>query len=173
MNYKGTARFAAVAAVLAVAISAQAFTIDVSSVGKWAIVGANLNTSETVIFQSTSVVAPVFVTNDTSVVNAAPPTPGVGLLDDGAGNSITYSITFDSASGNFNGVSASGTWNYVAGTGFYAGLVGGGTITENYDGSSGLSLGTVVGDLRAVPEPASMAAMGLGIVGLIARRRRK
>ncbi len=67
-----------------------------------------------------------------------------------------------------------GTWTWVGGTAAYATVTGGtGTYSATYNAADGnFSSTTIAGNLDAVPEPASMAVVGIGLLGL-ARRRRK
>jgi len=80
---------------------------------------------------------------------------------------------------SFSGItsSISGTWSFLSGTGGYAGIAGGtGTWSASYIslGAAGnFSTTSFVGDLTVVPEPASMAALVMGLGMIAARRRRK
>lgn len=67
----------------------------------------------------------------------------------------------------------SGTWSYVSGTGVYAGYAGGGSYSINYNAlDDEFASTTVVGELQAVPEPASMVALSMGALALLRRRKK-
>ncbi|HTQ10290.1 MAG TPA: PEP-CTERM sorting domain-containing protein [Fimbriimonadaceae bacterium] len=166
-------RIGALVAVFGAVIgSAGAFSIDVISVGT-VVFGANAVYNENVIFQTTGTPMPDFTTDTYSIVNNPPPDPGSGLFDDGAGDTMSVTLVLNNVSGNANGVSGDGIWNYTGGTGAYAGLTGAGTFAFNIDTSSSVSNSSFIGDLEPVPEPASMIALGLGIAGFVAKRRRR
>lgn len=165
-------RILVLAAVSAVAVSAHAFTIDVVSIGVAPNTLPNINFTENVVFQTASIAVPVFTTNNWYAVNIVPPVSGAGLFDDGAGNSLAYNLTIDSASTNQGMVSGSGTWDYTGGTGAYAGLAGGGTFGFSIQTTTDASYSTWVGQLNAVPEPTSMGLLGLGALALVRRRRK-
>ena len=70
--------------------------------------------------------------------------------------------------------SISGTWSFLSSTGAYSVITGGtGTWSASYSRVSTFSQTTFVGDFEAVPEPASIAVVATGLVGLATRRRRK
>jgi uncharacterized membrane protein len=67
-------------------------------------------------------------------------------------------------------------WVITGGTGVFEGDTGyaalTGTITLTSP-TTGVSSGTYAGALTAVPEPATFAILGAGIIGLAAMRRRR
>ncbi|RYG24125.1 PEP-CTERM sorting domain-containing protein [bacterium] len=117
-------------------------------------------------------------------------TGGVGLLSDwtldetsqfgsvtGGNGGFIFSYTLGSSSTAGGSKSWSGTWTLVSGDGNYAGYTGTGTFSAtilylNVPDLSGPQSFGLAGELQAVPEPASMAALGLGAVALLKRRRK-
>jgi hypothetical protein len=101
----------------------------------------------------------------------------------------TDNLVFDTeltafAPGGPTNVSLAGVWEYDAGlsTGIFANLAGSGTysqsllVTKSWDRSEDVSglVGTqFVGELNAVPEPASLAVLGIGVAAIVRRRRNR
>lgn len=155
-----TLRLAAVAAVLGAALSANAFVITVT--GDYT--GGISNPSLTVTSEQSNLVglenfavytlqAPV--TGTTSTINLDFKSASNTLLLSGQGFAVTSGTT-----------SFAGTW-----TGTYTGdaTITSGTYSGTYDKSGKFSI-AVAGE--PVPEPASMAALGIGAVALLRRRRK-
>lgn len=69
-------------------------------------------------------------------------------------------------------VSANGSWKYVSGTGTYSNQKGSGTFGLTYTPGINLQQSTFTGSLQAVPEPASLAVLGLGAMALVRKRRK-
>ncbi|RYG26563.1 PEP-CTERM sorting domain-containing protein [bacterium] len=93
----------------------------------------------------------------------------------GAGGSLSFDYEWTTATLLGGTQSLVGTWAMTGGTGTYAGLTGEGTLTTNHDLTNGYpspSFTTFRGQLEAVPEPASMAALGLGAAAILKRRKR-
>ncbi len=68
-----------------------------------------------------------------------------------------------------------GTWTAVSGLGSYQGVTGGGlfsTVINLLSGSVPPSYSVFQGEIEAVPEPATIAALALGCSVLLGRRRR-
>lgn len=158
--------------VVGAAISAQAFTFSLISVGTF-VPGANFTTAENVVFQiSPGVLNTLAVTGN--VVNPGPvQTLASTATYTGGADSLTISYVTSPVVFTPGNASYSGMWTYLGGTGAYAGLAGGGTMTVQFNSNLGnLSTHSVTGDLdSAVPEPASMAVLGLGAVALLRRRK--
>ena len=177
MKPRRSSRAPLVAALLllaaAIPAAASASLIRVDSGGDSTSSDLSITQNETVLAQSVDPFPPLLTA--TVEYNI------VGLLI-GEPRVATYTGTTDTLVLNLqNGVNEdpigrviSGDWVYAGGTGSYAGLQGVGrwTIVRNPDDSEGLIVRTtVVGDLRPVPEPASIAALGLGALALLRRRR--
>lgn len=154
------------------AVAAHAFTIDIVSAGK-VTAGATVDFHELVLLQVTSVPLPLFTNVDYSIVNNTPPQPGLGSFSNGTGDSLLFNQMLDSVSSSPTSVSGSGTWVYTGGTGAYAGLAGLGTFAFTINTTTNASYSTFSGSLDAVPEPGSMALLGLGVAAVAGRRLRK
>lgn len=165
---RATLTFGILCAALA---QASAFHIDIISVGT-VTSGANVTFTENVIFQNTSIVMPAFTTDTYSIVNNVPPQPGNGIFSNGSGDSMLFNLILNNVSANGPGVAGDGSWTYTGGTGAYVNLVGGGTFTFNLNTVTLASNSTFIGELTPVPEPATMAAVGLGAAALLRRRRK-
>jgi len=101
---------------------------------------------------------------------------GSGAYTDPGGDVLDFSFVLNPASGVIkdDSLSIDGDWSYTGGTLGYANKVGGGTIALNFltNGSPIAESGTLFSGQLA-PEPAPFAAIGVGVIGLLARRRRK
>ncbi len=166
-------RASLLAAALGAALSAQAVTILLVSQGTGQNVGPNFVQNENVLTQIGGY-GPLSTLVLTSVTGPVP-IAGTGVYS-GAGGTLNFSYSLTSLSVLGLSQSVSGTWNYTGGTGTYANQVGSGTlaatITPKLNGAVGFDTGTVFGgSLNPVPEPASMAVLGLGAAALIRRRK--
>lgn len=84
----------------------------------------------------------------------------------------TTSVVYQSTYGFY---SVAGTWNYTSGTGSYAGLAGSGTFAATItplNGSLQIDLKSMNGNLQAAPEPVSLGAVAIGLIGLVVRKRK-
>lgn len=160
-------------AVMAVALAAHAVSVNIVSVGTFTEDPMNSD----------------IVTQDENVLYsslAGLPVPGSTLHVDGMLNPYVFTATYSSANGDLVldfmfenqvvggiGVSTdSGTWSYKSGTGSFANLSGGGSYSINYNGlADNYSSTSIVGNVEAVPEPASIAALGVGAIALMRRRK--
>lgn len=173
-------RILAIGAAIVTAVSAQAFSISVVSAGTYSINGTGYTTSENVVYQATSNSAPNFDFMNMNATYNNASNPGLGMTgtsaftQTSAMNSMVVNLVSDSfiVDTNANTSTVKGSWTYVSGTGAYAGLAGSGNFSASYNGNlhSG-SFTSFVGSLQAAPEPTSIAAVALGLAGLLLRKR--
>ena len=164
-------KLAAVALVSSSVALSQAVVFSVVSVGQYTNTSGGYTTAENVVAQTTPSALNTLAFTGTYVGSGANGT----LAYTGSGGTVTLTFT---APGPFqvagNTSSLNGTWTYTSGTGAYAGYVGGsGTFAAVYNSTGTYASTTVTGDLEPVPEPATMAVLGLGVVALGRRLRRR
>jgi hypothetical protein len=172
-----SSRFIALMMLTAGAVVANAQSFYAASLGTYDnSFGPYYTTSEAVISELDPWANPTTL-DFYAVYGGAGISSGTATYDDGMGNTLVLDITggpFSIATSSLTS-SVAGNWTFLSGTGAYASIASGvGTWSASYSASLGaLSQTTFVGDFEPVPEPASMAALALGIGALVARRRRK
>jgi hypothetical protein len=173
MNTSRILRTAFALVALGATLAAQAVTIGLSSVGKTDFNPDPVTIDENVINQQGGFGVLSVLHID---VNNGPFPISLSGIYTGAGGSLSFDGTFIDGANAGGSQSVYGTWTYTGGTGTYANLTGSGTLAVVVDTSnpSGIedSYTTFRGNLEAVPEPASMAVLGVGALGLLRRRRK-
>lgn len=165
--------------VAAAAANAAPFVFDFSSLGTFTRAAGFYTVNDTVLPGAGADFStlPVALVNYTNL--DAPATVGSGVITLVDASTIDFSfsgsiIPNGTSSNALNGLVV----NFTNGTGSLAAYVGTGSIsnTLRWSPSSGGNVGTsrttFYAELDAVPEPASMAAIAVGLVAL-ARKRRK
>ena len=160
-------------AFVAACAASQAFQINIVSVGTF-IPGINYSAAENIVFQNTPANLTSLAVSGV-VINPGPAQFLTGSAAyTGAGQSLNINFISTPVSTGSGGTAAyAGTWNYVSGTGVYANLVGSGSWTVVFNANTNnYSNHSFSGELTAVPEPSTMAVLGVAGLGLITRRRR-
>ena len=174
MNTVRNLRFTLSVALIASALMAHAIAVSLVSSGT---------------FTQDPMDSNLFTQDETVLVSHISPLPNlVSLHVEGVYSPFTTVATYTSPSGTlvldllyestaiggFGTSTDSGTWVYnAASTGAYAGYSGMGSYAISYNADDNqFASTTVVGSLDAVPEPTSLAALGLGALAFTRRRRK-
>ncbi len=156
------------------AVAAHALEIDLQSHGNYTLTVPTAFVTETVVFQDTDIAIPALTSLSYSFARTGIYT-GSGAYTNGVDTlPFTFTFTQDTPTDGFSFTQAAhGIWNTTGGAGVFAGLVGSGVISANFHPNLHTSsLTEFSGTLAAVPEPASYAVFGLGLVGLVRRKRK-
>ncbi len=161
-----------ISALGVVAVSAQADVFNLVGVGTYTLGSGGYTTTENIVAQMTPFTLDTLNFAGTYSGNGAVGT----MVFTGTGGSVTLSFTsgdfqYDS-SGNASGLA--GAWTFVSGTGSYSSYTtGSGTFGATYNAASNnYSSTTLSGNIQAVPEPATLAVLGLGALALRRRKRK-
>lgn len=164
-------KLAIIGALGALAVSGYADIFNVVSVGTFTLGTGGYTTSEEVVYQNTPSAVDILDFSGTYVGAGADGT----MVYTGAGGTVT--LAFDggdfSVDGDGDNSGIAGSWTFVSGTGDYAVYVSGsGTFGATYNADfDNYASTTLSGHLEPVPEPATLAALGLGALVLIRRRK--
>lgn len=165
-------RLLAIAALATLAVSANAFTIAVQSKGTFT-AAELVEFTETTTFQWTSVPLPILTDIHYWLVNTGVPTGGQAAFTNVGGDELDLDLTLQAVTTSGPTISGAGVWTYFGGTGAYADLAGTGTFAFSLDIPSRSSFSSFIGNLNAVPEPASLALLSVGVAALVGRRLKK
>ncbi len=172
MKTKSMVKVAAFAAILGSAVSAHALVLTISSFGSYLVAGNTATFTESVVYQSTIPAASPFTTL-TAVFDIPSQTGTATYMNADDSQELVYNFIITGTAFNGPFEAAAGTWSYASGKGDYANFASGsGTNTINIDTLDQTSLFTTKGELLPVPEPASIAAIGIGVLGLIRLRKK-
>lgn len=166
------ARLLAIATLGVLAVNANAFTIAIQSKGTFT-AAELVQFTETTTFQWATVPLPALTDISYWLVNTAPPVGGQAMFTNGGADELDLDLTLQAVTTSGPTVSGAGVWTYAGGTGAYADLAGTGTFAFSLDIPSSSSFSSFIGNLTAVPEPTSLALLGVGAAALVGRRFKK
>ena len=164
-------RASLLAAALGAALSAQAVTIFTVSSGTYTLAGTTQTQNETVSLKTGGYgpLASLVLNYDTFTMS------GTGTYT-GTGGTFNFDYSLPTPPVTVGqGTSLTGVWStgaFNTSTGTYANTTGVGTFSVTLNTTTKESGTVFTGNLEAVPEPASMAALGLGAAALLRRRRK-
>lgn len=174
------AKYITTLGILGSALGAQAFTIDLVSHGTYSVAANSYSTNELVLF---SVGVPVpYLNNVVQVANSASPT-GTATFTAGSETlvldlTVIPGSTPPSPTGypDFSQptTSVNGTW--VTDSGLTSGVLSStvhasGNWSASFNSQGQVVLSSFIGQTNPVPEPATMAVVGMGLAALARRRK--
>lgn len=183
-------RASLLAAALATALSAQAVNFTLVSAGYYLPSAGNIGSPnskvytediEDIVFQDGGA-APLGQVSYSVPIGSLPRTGNgsfIGNYPYPAPDRLNFALTISSFGAVGQNYQILGTWTATSGTGKYLGVTGGGDFETTFDPLSGNGTDSLAsdsyfsGDIHTpTPEPATLAALGMGAVGLIRRRKR-
>ena len=175
MNTPRVLRLSLVAAAVGAALSAHAVSLQLASSGAFKVDPMGRESGSETVGNQVGGYGPLSSLSLT--FSASDPLPVSGSATySGAGGTLAIRFAFSTFTsvGGFYGAYF-GTWTATGGTGNYSQATGGGTLSRLEDGSdpdSYQSTTVLDGEIQAVPEPASLLALGLPALALLRRRKR-
>lgn len=174
-------RMLALASLVTASVAAHAatFVFDFSSKGSFALATGSYSVTDTVLSGAGSDASTMAVAGVSYNYFNSPATSGTGTITLVDTSTIDFTFVGGITTNNPNSNALNGAViSFGSGTGSLAGLAGLGSIsntlrwTAGSPGDRGDSRSTFYGELEAVPEPASMAALALGFAALAKKRRK-